>query len=619
MSWEGIPGKKYGRFSFFDIAIFTQGILLVALLSSEEWGNISSSIRIMNFYSAILAVFALVIVLYRVWVSLDFDLSNIDLLILGIFAVVLVSGVQSGFDYFTHRALLSWAITAASYCVFRMVHFKRVNTLFEILFCVALCRRGVYFLEKFLFNLEGRSTGLDVCTFLSACIGAYLVTNARTLWERLFYAVGSIVLVAGLDLMSGLTVFVIVLVLTLLMLQAHAGRVRPLTGIILAVLFVALVVSNLDYGFLTNSLFRLGMFWGNGAGFSMSLQDSFVSSNATEQPLTDSAYQVIFLDFGILGLCFFLVVCCAVFWSCVLRKDFGIAGVVLAICICLLNAPYSEALLMVLFAFMGMSCACSVDVGDFRIGKRPGSVFAKLIVTILAVFFVFHFVAYQTRDSQIQGYIMSGDKFYTAGLFTQALESYRKAALLVPKNPIPHMMLGKTFLEMDMYEEAVLLFERALKYGSRSREAYIGLAKAYWHLGKHSLALRILHEGAGLHSDITLEAPVEDEVEQNKGVAQVRLTEIEKVEYADGTISFEVVLENQGNGGVYLALAVSVLDFAEKEYFSASLGKIPIQAGRSYVLQESVNVALPKGVYVLKVFLRYGDRTDEAVGYFVVL
>ena len=76
----------------------------------------------------------------------------------------------------------------------------------------------------------------------------------------------------------------------------------------------------------------------------------------------------------------------------------------------------------------------------------------------------------------------------SAGDFGNAINLYRHAATLEPKNPEPLVGLGDTLLEMGKPDEAIVNYNAALKINPHHPDALRGLAKAYLKTGRPDLA-----------------------------------------------------------------------------------------------------------------------------------
>src|SRR5579875_3684248 len=72
-----------------------------------------------------------------------------------------------------------------------------------------------------------------------------------------------------------------------------------------------------------------------------------------------------------------------------------------------------------------------------------------------------------------------GDAAYHAGDFANAVNLYRRAAQLAPRDPAPFVALAAALLRMDKVDEAILADNSALARDPQNLPALQGLAKAY--------------------------------------------------------------------------------------------------------------------------------------------
>jgi Flp pilus assembly protein TadD len=75
-----------------------------------------------------------------------------------------------------------------------------------------------------------------------------------------------------------------------------------------------------------------------------------------------------------------------------------------------------------------------------------------------------------------------------AGDYSNAINLYRHAGELDPKNPEPLVALGGTLLDMGKIDEAIVNYNAALKLSPKDPAALRGLARAYLKTGRPDLA-----------------------------------------------------------------------------------------------------------------------------------
>jgi tetratricopeptide (TPR) repeat protein len=534
----------------------------------------------MAFYSISIVFCVLSSVLYRIYSNQELELNIIDILVLAFLAFVFASGIQSGFGYFTLKSLFSWLVAAGIYYVFCMSGPKLRIDWFQMLFCSTLCSK-IFYDFKFLSASEQSGAVLMLCTFICVFIGLYLVMKAENRFERMFFIIGILVLVFRLQVTGESTTI--------------SESINKISGV--------------------------RFLWGNGPGYCMSFKEhagytSYIPNCNAET--MESIYELILLDFGMLGLCIFLGVCLASLWRSIIKKDFIIAFILFVAAIYLFYVPYTDLSPMLFWAFTGLGNLRNGNEERMRIKNIYRSPFTKYTITLLIIIIMFLHVSWNIIDVYAQGLVVSGNKLQNRGFFTESLESYRQAVVLTFKDPIVYSLMGKTFLAMDMHEEAVLLFKKAVEHGSNGRLTYMGLIEAYLRLGREDLALHVLQQGTEFHQDIDVKSiPVHVNMSCTS-VKLVEFSEIKHLKYENGVLHFEAGIRNMVNEGLFVMFSASVCDFAGTTYFNIDLGNVSLEAEGSFVLGKSLEVSVPQGIYVLKILLRCSDETDEITGYFTV-
>ncbi|MGY4575194.1 winged helix-turn-helix domain-containing tetratricopeptide repeat protein [Bradyrhizobium sp. USDA 3256] len=86
--------------------------------------------------------------------------------------------------------------------------------------------------------------------------------------------------------------------------------------------------------------------------------------------------------------------------------------------------------------------------------------------------------------------------YILAGLPEEAIRSFERAVRMSPVDPLLHMTffgIGNALLRLSRFDEAIVLFKKALRHNPSFTPAYRGLASAFAHLGRDAEA----HEAAG--------------------------------------------------------------------------------------------------------------------------
>jgi Flp pilus assembly protein TadD len=176
-----------------------------------------------------------------------------------------------------------------------------------------------------------------------------------------------------------------------------------------------------------------------------------------------------------------------------------------------------------------------------------------------------------------------------AGDYSNAVNLYRHAGTMQPKNPAPLVGLGGTLLEMGKVDEAINNYQAALKLSERDGEALRGLARAYLKSGRPELSagpLAIAYQDSPRDPKVLLLLGVADDYLGHHDAAQSRYRE--GLQYAPADRS------------VLLDLALSL---ALSEKYDDAMGVLrPLALGPKATPQERQTLAL---IYGLK-----GDETN---------
>lgn len=113
----------------------------------------------------------------------------------------------------------------------------------------------------------------------------------------------------------------------------------------------------------------------------------------------------------------------------------------------------------------------------------------------------------------------------TAGDYGNAVNLYRHAASLEPRNAEPLTALGDTLLDMGKVDEAIVNYNAALKIAPRAPQALRGLAKAYLKTGRPDLAgnsLALAYQDTPSDAKLLMMIGVADDFIGKHAAAQVR-------------------------------------------------------------------------------------------------
>jgi Flp pilus assembly protein TadD len=133
----------------------------------------------------------------------------------------------------------------------------------------------------------------------------------------------------------------------------------------------------------------------------------------------------------------------------------------------------------------------------------------------------------------------------SSGDFGNAINLYRHAATMEPKNPEPLVALGDTLLEMGRQDEAIVNFNAALKLDAHDPAALRGLAKAYLKTGRPDLAtspLAIAYHDTPDDPKLLQLIGVTDDFIGQHGFAQARYQQGLRIAPADRSLTLNLAL-----------------------------------------------------------------------------
>lgn len=136
---------------------------------------------------------------------------------------------------------------------------------------------------------------------------------------------------------------------------------------------------------------------------------------------------------------------------------------------------------------------------DVRTGlPSPGIVIVPIVVVALALASV---ATHYRTARELARLLDEGDRLAAAKRADKALDRYREAERLAPRDERPHEGLGMLYLQQGRLPDAVREFERALQLNRESVRAQLGLAGVYEHQGDRARAQRHLRAALGANPE----------------------------------------------------------------------------------------------------------------------
>ena len=113
---------------------------------------------------------------------------------------------------------------------------------------------------------------------------------------------------------------------------------------------------------------------------------------------------------------------------------------------------------------------------------------------IAVTFLLFHSSVHAIPTSELDVYILQGDKELSAGQLDAALSFFQKAAAIKSDTELIQQKLANVYLLKGEYANSIKYFHKTLGFNAKSSKAFIGLGLAYLHTGQYSLAKAALEE-----------------------------------------------------------------------------------------------------------------------------
>jgi Flp pilus assembly protein TadD len=152
-----------------------------------------------------------------------------------------------------------------------------------------------------------------------------------------------------------------------------------------------------------------------------------------------------------------------------------------------------------------------------------------------------------------------GDVARHAGDFANAVNLYRRAAQLAPRDPAPFVALGDALLGMGRTNEAILAYNSALARDPGNLRALKGQARAYLLTGRPELALAPLGKALALAPQdpkvLLLSGVAEDRTGQHE-TAQATYRRARLLAPADSALATDLALSLTLSGDYDAAIAI---------------------------------------------------------------
>jgi Flp pilus assembly protein TadD len=152
-----------------------------------------------------------------------------------------------------------------------------------------------------------------------------------------------------------------------------------------------------------------------------------------------------------------------------------------------------------------------------------------------------------------------GDAARHAGDLANAVNLYRRAAQLAPRDPAPFVALGDTLLAMGKIDEAILAYNSTQARDPKNPWALQGVAKAYLLTGRPELALAPLGRALALQPNnsklLLLLGVAEDRMGQH-GQAQAIYRRARLIAPADPAVATDLALSLALSGDYDAAIGV---------------------------------------------------------------
>ena len=127
----------------------------------------------------------------------------------------------------------------------------------------------------------------------------------------------------------------------------------------------------------------------------------------------------------------------------------------------------------------------------------------------------------QKEEGQgIEVYLLDAFESFENGNYEEASQRFGVISGAFPEHPIAHLMLGRCYVELNVYSQAIMAFLQHLRIYPDSTEALIYLGLTYYECGEYQRAEERFEEALALGRDSEL-------IRENLAVVRLEAGEIE--------------------------------------------------------------------------------------------
>ena len=105
------------------------------------------------------------------------------------------------------------------------------------------------------------------------------------------------------------------------------------------------------------------------------------------------------------------------------------------------------------------------------------------------------------NNNSVFHWIAKGNELLSEAALTEALESYRNATILDPKNAYAWLCIGNTLNDLSRYTEAISAYDKTIEIDPNFATAFNNQGTTFYNLGKYDEAIQAYNKSLQLKSD----------------------------------------------------------------------------------------------------------------------
>ena len=149
------------------------------------------------------------------------------------------------------------------------------------------------------------------------------------------------------------------------------------------------------------------------------------------------------------------------------------------------------------------------------------------------------------EDKNAFDYFLLGNNLYYEKQYEEAINSYKKAIKINPKDYRSYFNIAVVYGEQKEYKKSISFYEKVIEINPKDDGAYNNMGRAYFELEKYKEAITFYEKAIEIN-------PNDDRIYYNMGITYVKLKE-----YEEAIVFYKKAIDlNPKNDGIYYNLGV---------------------------------------------------------------